>query len=471
MIDLKSVVEKYPECLDSSSKFKSYMMDLYPDNSNKAHIRILADIVDCGIALEIKNGKTDSISISIFCNTMENQYGYSTKLVEECVNQFLVAFGFSTNDTVTNTKPKKNNGVRKSSKKHTNTSADKLPSKEKNVKYVCNLSDFIILSNGWLEKYNGHDECVMVPNSVKRIGTGAFADCYNLTSITFSDGVSYIGRGAFANCHSLTSVTFSDNITISDNTTIIDKEAFSGCLKLSSISIPNGFTSIGEKAFTSCHSLTSIIIPESVVSIGRQAFSNCVRLTSIAIPDCVTTIYSDILNNTAFYNSFSNRDKGVVYACNHLITAEGYYPRDDVDYKIKSGTKTIAHGAFSSCGLMRSATIPDGVTSIGEMAFATSNLEKVTIPDSVTNIGKEAFAGCRKLKNVAIPKSVTAIGEAAFRFCVALKSITIPNSVVSIGKEAFAHCDSLTVYFCGKEQKNKFADCFGPNVKLIVKSE
>lgn len=99
MIDLKSVVEKYPECLDSATKFKSYMMDLYPDNSNKARIRILADIVDCGIALEIKNGKTDSISISNFCNTMENQYGYSVKLVEECIDQFVIAFGFETEAT------------------------------------------------------------------------------------------------------------------------------------------------------------------------------------------------------------------------------------------------------------------------------------------------------------------------------------------------------------------------------------
>ena len=99
MIDLKSVVEKYPECLDSATKFKSYMMDLYPDNSNKARIRILADIVDCGIALEIKNGKTDNISISNFCNTMENQYGYSAKLVEECLDQFIIAFGFKTEAT------------------------------------------------------------------------------------------------------------------------------------------------------------------------------------------------------------------------------------------------------------------------------------------------------------------------------------------------------------------------------------
>lgn len=72
---------------------------LYPDNSNKARIRILADMIDCGIALEIKNGKTDNISISNFCNTMENQYGYSVKLVEECINQFVSAFGFKVKTT------------------------------------------------------------------------------------------------------------------------------------------------------------------------------------------------------------------------------------------------------------------------------------------------------------------------------------------------------------------------------------
>ena len=32
MIDLKNVINNYPECLDSASKFKSYMLDLYPDN-------------------------------------------------------------------------------------------------------------------------------------------------------------------------------------------------------------------------------------------------------------------------------------------------------------------------------------------------------------------------------------------------------------------------------------------------------
>ena len=75
MIDLKNVINNYPECLENPTKFKNYMLDLYPDNTNKARIRILADMVDCGIAAEIKNGKTDNLAVVNYCNTMENQYG------------------------------------------------------------------------------------------------------------------------------------------------------------------------------------------------------------------------------------------------------------------------------------------------------------------------------------------------------------------------------------------------------------
>ena len=185
MIDLKSVVEKYPECLDSATKFKSYMMDLYPDNSNKARIRILADIVDCGIALEIKNGKTDSISISNFCNTMENQYGYSAKLVEECVNQFLVAFGFVLND---------NSGVNREEK--LGVISDSIENEDE-TKYVCNLHDFII-EDSVLKKYTGHDEYVTIPNGVIGIGQQAFAGSRTLQSVTIPVSVKNIECAAFS---------------------------------------------------------------------------------------------------------------------------------------------------------------------------------------------------------------------------------------------------------------------------------
>jgi hypothetical protein len=41
-------------------------------------------------------------------------------------------------------------------------------------------------------------------------------------------------------------------------------------------------------------------------------------------------------------------------------------------------------------------------------------LKSVTIPDSVTEIGDMAFSSCRSLKNVTIPDSVTSLGKDIF---------------------------------------------------------
>ena len=55
MIDLKSVVEKYPESLNSAEKLRAYLTDLYP--SEKAKVGIVVSIFSCGIADEIKRSK------------------------------------------------------------------------------------------------------------------------------------------------------------------------------------------------------------------------------------------------------------------------------------------------------------------------------------------------------------------------------------------------------------------------------
>jgi len=150
---------------------------------------------------------------------------------------------------------------------------------------------------------------VTIPDSVKSIESGAFAECKNLTSITIPNSVTSIGvetefggcgpfacAGAFFMCESLTSVTIPNsvtsmgdfafidcssltNITIPNSVTSIGKGAFSGCSSLTSITIPNSVTSIDWEAFLDCDSLTSIVIPNSVTKIGERAFENCSNLT------------------------------------------------------------------------------------------------------------------------------------------------------------------------------------------------
>ena len=73
-----------------------------------------------------------------------------------------------------------------------------------------------------------------------------------------------------------------------------------------------------------------------------------------------------------------------------------------------------------------SVIIEDGVTTIGDWAFAEycGNLASATIPSSVTEIKSCAFCGTA-LKSITIPESVTVIEESAFAGCDRLTSITV----------------------------------------------
>ena len=223
-----------------------------------------------------------------------------------------------------------------------------------------------------------------IPNSVTKIGYGAFSWCKSLQSVTIPNSVKSIGDEAFRGCDSLQSVTIPNSVTS------IGDGAFSGCDSLQSVTIPNSVTSIGNRAFISCKSLQCITIPNSVTSIGDEAFRDCESLQSITISNSVTSI----------------------------------------------GDK-----AFWNCKSLQSVTIPNSVTSIGDEAFWNCKfLQSVTISNSVTSIGDEAFSYCESLQSVTIPNSVTSIGDNAFSFCESLQSITIPNSVTKIGNSAFFLC-------------------------------
>jgi hypothetical protein len=245
--------------------------------------------------------------------------------------------------------------------------------------------------------YNSYSSAVVIPESViyngttysvTSIGSFAFVECNNLTSITIGSNVTSIGGYAFEFCSGLTSVTIPNSVTS------IGDGVFWRCTVLTSVTISNRVTSIGERAFFDCIGLTSITIPNSVTSIGNSAFCDCSSLTSVSIPNSVTS---------------------------------------------------IGDGAFANCIGLTSVNIPNNVTYIGQQAFyGCSGLASINIPNNVTSIGNYVFSGCSSLTSVTIPNSVTGIGKNAFADCSGLTSITIPNSVTNISNYAFGGCSSLT---------------------------
>ena len=233
---------------------------------------------------------------------------------------------------------------------------------------------------------------------VTRIGTEAFRNCKELTSVTIPEGVTHIDTHALAYCAGLKSVTLPSSLRG------IGYAAFGKDAELKSVKIPNGVKSIAADAFNGC-GLKSVVIPESVTHIGDRAFCGCRELESVTIPAGVARI-----------------GKGVFGDCNALKL---------IQFDSGNQAFTLIDGALYT-------------KDRSELVMYPNPPATVVIPEGVTNIWGWAFAGGSGMTSVTIPESVTRIGEIAFIRCAGLKSITIPSRVKSMGEHVFEQCSELT---------------------------
>lgn len=105
--------------------------------------------------------------------------------------------------------------------------------------------------------------------------------------------------------------------------------------------------------------------------------------------------------------------------------------------------------AFIECTSLKSVSMPESMTWIGDSAFAgCTGLEQVEISPNLTAIGSKSFYSCSDLTSVVIPDKVTSIESLAFFGCLNLESITIPASVTTL--------DSSFVYGCTNLKKIEF---------------
>lgn len=344
-----------------------------------------------------------------------------------------------------------------------------------------------------------------MPDTVNKISPYAFYGCKNIESITLSNGLQEIPEYAFSYCNGLTTMSLPYSVNR------IDVKAFQYCVNLEKVDIPISVTYIHETAFDGCSKL-KIVAPEgsyadnwfkkfdnSDVNIidkedNKSSDSKDNKDTSAAEPDDNAYIPPQIdglISETVIVGRqavffIDNTKQSVVTGpgVGHDDTSEYAEIVDQMEPILQTETHgkglslpkfavigdKIAGKAFYEDKTLTEYAVPSNITTIGDFAFARSNLEAITIPNTVTHIGYGAFYHCDKLAEILVPGTVTDIEPSAFDktrmmqnwklygesnflimgdgILVAYKGsgsyVEIPDGVKQIGPNVFKNNNSIT---------------------------
>jgi len=142
-----------------------------------------------------------------------------------------------------------------------------------------------------------------------------------------------------------------------------------------------------------------------------------------------------------------------VFAAEILYSGEGYKEGKDVKWTLDDNGSLRIYGngpmMFATSapwkqtyGAIRSVTIEEGVTSVGEMAFYGTDLKSISLPTTIKSIEHNAFNGLQ-LRSIIFPENLEKIGKKAFE-CTQLTSLNFPSKLKTIEERAFAECMSLS---------------------------
>ena len=221
---------------------------------------------------------------------------------------------------------------------------------------------------------------IEIPETVKKIGVGAFALCVDLEKCNIPVSCDSIGRDAFLYC----SFRLEESIHL-ENVTYIGPMAFFGCYSLNNIQLSNRLRNIEPETFAGS-GLRCITLPEHIDSIQKRAFYGCKELKQVRNFDSV---------------------------------------------------KYLGEGTFGGCAF-DTVIIPLQLKEIPDNCFENNRyLKHVELHSNIRRIGKSAFWNCSSLSNIEIPQGIVCIGDNAFAFCKSLQRVVIPESVDSLGTDVF----------------------------------
>lgn len=114
---------------------------------------------------------------------------------------------------------------------------------------------------------------------VESISNSCFEGCKDLSYVIIPESVKIIGSKAFYDCSSLRSVVFEGNSSLET----IGISAFENS-GIEFVSLPKSLSLIDKLAFANCENLKILNIESPMLTISIHAFNNCRNLSDVSIP-------------------------------------------------------------------------------------------------------------------------------------------------------------------------------------------
>lgn len=316
---------------------------------------------------------------------------------------------------------------------------------------------------------NSGIKSVSLPDSVKKIGSGAFGGCARLKSVSFGNGVTEIESYAFNS-------TGLETVEIPANVAKIGGQAFENNASLTAVTV-YGNAEVGYKAFQDCTALrTAEFLGEESLSLDSSVFSDCAALESVTLVADSVTLDDDAFMDCKFTRYTATLE--TVYKSNFAGNIRSEFPSELVF--LRTEEFPADETASRNLGSPVSVTLPATVKRVGKNVFRRTDrltevvfegtlaqwcaIEfeegysnplrngkarltiggsavegKLTIPAEIKKVNDYAFYNYTGIRELEI-SGATEIGKCAFYKNYSLYSATLPEGLTSIGEQAFYSC-------------------------------
>lgn len=258
------------------------------------------------------------------------------------------------------------------------------------------------------------------------------------------------------------------NLVVEVGITEIGDSAFSGFTKLQKISLPKGLKLLGDNCFEKCSSLTSVDIPRRVTTWRDYCFKACTSLTSVSIgrvlqEDTVAVGENPFLGDKALESITVETGHPYLYVQDHALVCRSKYGWNtlvtypegltDLSYCIPEGVDTVGDMAFAGNQSLQSLSMKSSVTRIEGRAFWNmTSLKEICFSDNITSIDWNEYTsdgfvgalyGCENVEQIILPRHLRSLGGVAFGTCGKLKELVLPANLKEFNTGAVYGCSNL----------------------------